>query len=126
MCARSRTGPGKWVRFGLGICSVGCVRPRACCVAHGHYCCCALSGALPPDEEFAKTIACFGVVCKPRCACCPRLHRVEKGVPVIGGRPSTTRPPAETAGGGAIEAQPMRTGSPEAGAASSAGGGAVV
>ena len=72
-------GSGKYFRFGLGFCSVGIVYPRACCVSSGQFCCFAWEGIVPTDDDFARTCAFLGVMCKPTCGLFPRLSTVERG-----------------------------------------------
>ena len=69
-------GPGKCCRFGLGLCSLGIVRPRGCCVTSGQLCCLGCDGIIPTDDDFPRTIACFGMMCRPKCGLCPRLSTV--------------------------------------------------
>jgi len=72
-------GPGKCCRFGLGLLSLGVVYPRACCVLDSQICCLGCSGIVPPDDEFPRTVACFGLMCEPTCGLFPRLSDVQRG-----------------------------------------------
>mmetsp|Transcript_3502 Transcript_3502/g.11485 ORF Transcript_3502/g.11485 Transcript_3502/m.11485 type:complete len:180 (+) Transcript_3502:49-588(+) len=72
-------GPGKCARIGLGLCSLGIVYPRACCVSHGHLCCLGYGGIVPTDDEFPRTCTFCGLMCRPTCGLCPRLSDVKRG-----------------------------------------------
>jgi len=63
-------------QLGIGCCSIGCRKPRTCCMEQAQLCCYVVNMALPPTDEVPCTLAVCGLVCFPTVGCCKTFGEI--------------------------------------------------